>query len=350
MTEYSTSISSKEKMQMLGNMSTMLKAGIPILEAVNSLLDEAKGNQKKILEVMVADLQAGTLIHESFAKYPHTFNKVTVNLVKAAEEAGTLEVALKDAKETLQKEMEFEDKVRSAMMYPAFVLAVFIGVMLTMLIVVMPRIAQVFTRLRMDLPLATRVLIGASNALINHSVISISVTAVVVILLIVLYKFQKRALTNAMFSVPGISGLVRQVDLTRFSRSMTLLLGSGLPIVSALELAEDVVVKKDLRDLLKESREKISAGKRFSEGLYSNRKLVPGIVIKLIEVGERTGTLNESMKDITEMLDYEVTKNLRSATTLLEPIMLVFVGLAVGAMMLSIIGPIYGLISNVSVR
>ncbi len=259
--KYSTSLSNTEKMQMMGNLGTMLKAGIPILEAVDSLLQEAKGNQRTILEVTKADLQAGTLINDSFSKFPNAFNKVTVNLLKAAEEAGTLEMALQDAKDSLQKEMEFEDKIRSALLYPSFVMVIFIGVMLMMLIVVMPRISQVFGRLQMKLPLATRILIGSSDLLLKQTPLVIGVLVLIIAFLVAFYHFNRRALVNLLFSVPGISSLIRQVDLTRFARSMSLLLGSGLPIVAALELAEDVIVKSDLQKLVRQSREKISAGK-----------------------------------------------------------------------------------------
>jgi type IV pilus assembly protein PilC len=347
---YSIRISAKEKMQLMGNLSTMLRAGIPILEAVDSLLEESKGNQQKVLETMKADLQAGTLIHQSFAKYSNSFDKVTVNLIKAAEEAGTLEVALKDVQKGIRKEMEFADKVKSALMYPIFVLVIFVGMIITMLVVVMPRISQVFTRLNMDLPLVTRIMIRASDTLMDNTLLVIGITLFIIISLSVFYKYKRRFVTNLLFSLPVISGMVRQIDLTKFARSMSLLLESGLPIVSALELAEDVVVKNDLHNLLVEARQKVGAGKRFSECLRSDKKLVPGMVIKIIEVGERTGSLDQSMKDITEMLDYEVTKSLREATAMLEPIMLVFVGISIGSIMITIIGPIYGLISSVNIR
>ncbi len=345
-----TRMSNKEKVQMFGSLSTMLRAGIPILQALTTLAEEAKHNQKKILDVMIADLQGGIMVNESFSKFPNTFNKVTVNLIKAAEEAGTLEIALKDAKDSLQKEMEFEDKVKSALTYPAFVMMIFVGVMIMMLVFVMPRISQVFSRLKMELPITTKIMIGSSNFLMKHTIEVVVGTVVIVALLVTLYKLKRSFFTGLLSALPGISGLMSLINLTRFARSMTLLLGSGIPIVGALELSEDVITQPDLKKLLHQAREKVAGGKRFSEGLASHRKIIPGIVIKLIEVGEQTGTLHESMKDITEMLDYEVTKKLHSTTTLLEPVMLVFVALAVGGMMLSIIGPMYGLISNVTGR
>ena len=341
-------ISAKDRMQLMGNISTMLKAGIPILEVIESLLEEIKGPTQKVLQTIKADLQAGRMIHESLAKYPASFNKVTISLIKAAEEAGNLEVALKDVQDGIKSEMEFTDKIKSAMVYPIFVLLVFVGVLVMMLVVVMPKVSQVFGRLNMKLPLATKLLIAASDAVTGHYMIAIGIVVGLIVFFALFFKYKRNMLANLLFSLPVLAKMVRQIDLTRFARNMSLLLGSGLPIVTALDLAEDVIVKKDLFQLVVAARGKITSGMTLAEGLRSPNHLISGIVIKLIDVGERTGTLQQAMKDVTEMLDYEVSKSIKTATTLLEPIMLVFVGITVGGMMMSIIAPMYGMISSVS--
>ena len=341
-------ISTGEKITLISNLSTMLAAGIPILEAVTSLLEESKGSSKFVLEVLKEDLLAGNHVHASFIKFPHVFDKVTVNIIKASEETGTLEVTLKDIKKNLQQEMEFMDKVKAAMTYPILVVLVFVGVLGVMLVVVMPKISTVFTRLRVDLPLPTRVLIWASNTLTNSAPMILVGFIAIMIMAIVLYRAKREVLFRMIFALPVVSGLIRQIDLTRFSRSLYLLLSSGLPIATSLELAQDVVLKKDVGDLLSKAREMVISGKPFSEGLRSSKKkLIPGMMIKLIEVGEKSGTLDKSLQDISENLDYQVTKSLKTVTALLEPLMLVGVGVGVGLMMLAIIAPIYGLISQV---
>lgn len=341
-------LSANEKITLISNLSTMLAAGIPILEAVSSLLEESKGQSRFVLETLRDDLLAGNHVHASFVKFPHVFNRVTVNIIKASEETGTLEITLKDIKKNLQQEMEFMDKVKAAMTYPILVMAVFGGVLATILVVVMPKIAVVFTRLRVDLPLPTRILIGLSDLVTKSTPYFIIGGLALLVMLVVLYRTQRQVLFRIIFALPLVSDLIRQIDLTRFSRSLFLLLSSGLPIATALELAEDVVLRKDVGDLLKKAREMVVSGKPFSEGLRSSKKkLVPGMMIKLIEVGEKSGTLDKSLEDISENLDYNVTKSLKTVTALLEPLMLVGVGIGVGIMMLAIIAPIYGLISQV---
>lgn len=343
----SLSLNGKDKISLISNLSTMLGAGIPILEAVDSLIEESKGNYKKILDVLREDLKAGNHVYASFSRFPNVFNKVTINLIKASEEAGTLETTLKDIKANIEEEMEFSDKVKGAMIYPAFVMGVFVAVFLTILLFVVPKVSQVFSRLNVPLPLPTKIMLTVSSFLLTQYIFVIIAVIVLGILLYFFYKTQRSILYSILFSLPVVSGLVKEIDLTRFCRSLGLLLNAGLPIGTALELAQDVVVKKEVSDLIKKSREMVVSGKEFSEGLRMKKGVFPGMMIKLIEVGEKSGTLAASMQDISIHLDYQVTKSLKNATALLEPIMLVFVGIGVGGMMVSIIAPIYGLIGQV---
>lgn len=340
-------VSSEEKIGLISNTATMLQAGIPIADTVAALLEEAKGNQRKILLTLQEDITAGKQISDSFARFPYVFDKVTVNLLKAAEEAGTLEATLKDLQKNILQEREFSDKVKSAMFYPLIVMVIFVGVMLSMLLVVIPRISQVFSRLNVELPLPTKILIFASNLLIHQWLWVSSIMALLIAVFVILFNTKREIVLRALFSLPGVSKLVTQIDITRFSRSLNLLLASGIPITTSLELAQEVILKKEVSDLVAKAREQAQAGHPFSAGLRSPKNLIPSMMIKLMEVGERSGTLEEAMLNVSEYMDYTVSKSIKKITALLEPIMLVLVGLAVGGMMLSIIAPIYGLISQV---
>ena len=344
------SIKGSEKIGLISNLATMLSAGIPILEVVNSLLEDAKGNPKRILEQLKADLMQGKHVSTSFEQFPGVFDAVTVNVIKASEEAGTLDITLRDVKQTLTKEMEFTDKIRSALVYPAFISLVFGGVLLLILIVVVPKIATVFSRLRTELPLPTRLLIFFSNALLHNTVWVIGGFGVLGIGAYVLFKLKRSIVFDLLFSLPLVSQLVKEIDLTRFSRSLYLLLSSGLPIIAALELTSRVVITAETARIIRTSRDMVAAGKTLSEGFRLTRGYFPTIMIKLMESGEKTGTLDRSMQDISEYFDYQVTNTLKTLTALLEPIMLVLVGIVIGGMMLAIIAPIYGLIGQVGQR
>jgi type II secretory pathway component PulF len=280
-------------------------------------------------------------------KFPKIFDKVTVNIVKASEEAGTLNVTLNDIVTIIRKDSEFGDKVKSAMVYPIFILGVFVAVFLMILVVVVPKISTVFKRMDMELPLPTQILIFMSDALLNNTILLVLIMALFVFFFIVLYKKNKRLVMGVFFSLPIISLLAREIDLTRFTRSLYLLLSAGIPITSALELCQDIVSKKEVATAIIHAKESVIAGKKISDGMKDYKKIIPNVLIKIIEAGERTGSLDKSMQDCSDYLEYQVANSLKLVTTLIEPIMLVFVGLAIGGMMLSIIAPIYQMIGQV---
>ncbi|MDE2588240.1 MAG: type II secretion system F family protein, partial [Patescibacteria group bacterium] len=292
----------------------------------------------------------GKPLYSSFARFPNIFDKVSVNIVKASEEAGTLDVVLKDMRLQVQKDMEFIDKVKSALTYPIVIFFVFMAVMLLILIVVIPKIGTVFKSLRVSLPLPTQILIFMSDVITKNTLSFVLITVAVISGIIVFYKMKRSLVLHMLYSLPLVSTLIKQIDLTRFSRSMYLLLTSGITITSALDLAEDVVLRRDIAQSIAFAQETILSGKKLSEAFKKKKSIFPGIIIKIIEAGEKTGTLDKSMQDIAEYMDYQVSSTLKTVTTILEPLMLVVVGILVGGMMMSIIAPIYGLISQVGGR
>lgn len=343
-------ISNSEKLGLVSNLATMLSAGIPILEVVDSLLEDAKGNQRKLLESLKLDLAQGNHVADAFGKFPKIFDKITVNLIKASEEAGTLDVTLTDLKTSIKKDAEFGDKIKSAMTYPVLIFFVFVGVLFMILIVVVPKISSVFSRLNVPLPLPTKILIAMSKFLTEYTIFAILAFILLGVGGFFFYREKKKDFLYLLFKLPLVSSLAQQIDLTRFSRSLYLLLNAGIPIASALELSEEVVLKREVAHAIAHSKAVVLAGSKLSDGLKNAKNVFPNIMIKITEAGEKSGSLDKSMQDVSEYLDYQVDKTLKTLTTLLEPIMLIVVGVLVGGMMLSIIAPIYGLIGQVSAR
>jgi type II secretory pathway component PulF len=341
-------ISTSEKLGLISNLATMLSAGIAILEVVDSLLEDAKGNQRKLLESLKSDLSQGSHVSDALAKFPNIFDKISVNLIKASEEAGTLDVTLTDLKSSIKKDAEFMDKIKGALTYPVLILFVFVGVLTMILIVVIPKISSVFLRLNVTLPLPTKILIAMSQILTQYTVFVALGIVIIGVVGFFFYREKKRTFLHLLFMLPLISTLAQQIDLTRFSRSLYLLLNAGIPITSALDLAQEVVLKREVAAAITHCKEVVLAGSELSDGLKDAKSIFPNIMIKITEAGEKSGSLDKSMEDVSEFLDYQVEKTLTTLTTLLEPIMLIFVGVLVGGMMLSIIAPIYGLIGQVS--
>ena len=340
-------ITNKDKVTLISNLYTMLSSGIAILETIDSLLEDSKGNMKKLLTTLREDLVQGQHMGVSFAKFPRVFDKVTVNIIKASEEAGRLENALKDVKESIKKDIEFNNKIKGALIYPIFILGVFVAVFLMILIVVVPKISVVFGNLNVPLPVPTKIMIFLSDSLLTYTMPIILGFALIVFIFRYLYKKNRLIFIRILISLPVISHLAEEIDLTKFTRSLYLLLAAGIPITTALELTQDVVVKKKIQVAILHAKNVVFSGKKLSEGLKDHKKSIPSIMIKIIEAGERTGTLDKSMQDAAEYLDYEVSNSLKTVTALIEPIMLVGVGIGVGGMMMAIIGPIYGLIGQI---
>lgn len=345
---YTLSMNSNEKLNFFSNFSTLLGAGISILEAVDSLRSDAKGPTKKILDTMHEDLLSGKNVSVSFSRFPKVFSPVMVSVMKAAEEGGNLAVTLKDLRKQLMKEIEFRDKVRSALMYPAVVVVVMLGIFLLILVEAIPRIATVFTNLHMQLPLPTRILISLSNILLHDTLFVVGGTIILISILLLLIKKRPAWALSIFYKLPIVSDLILQIDLTQFSRNVSLLLHSGVTITSALELSSSSVVRPDVAHAIAYAHARVSSGEDLSSALKKYKRLFPSVMVKIIEAGEQTGTLDTSLQDICEFLEYKVTNSLKTLTTLLEPILLVVVGIVVGSLMLSIIGPIYNLIGQVS--
>lgn len=344
------SLSDNEKLGLISNLATMLTAGIPILEVVDSLLEDSKGNLKIILTTMRDDMTEGKHVYTSFSKFPNTFSKVTVNLIKASEEAGTLDITLKDLKASIKKDTEFKDKIKSALTYPVIIFMVFLGVFIMILTFVVPKISSVFMRLKVDLPLPTKVMIYLSDLILHYTVPLLAGLVFFSVIMVIVLRANRQLFTSFLSSLPVVSSLIKDIDLARFSRGLFLLLNSGIPITSALELSQEIVMRKDVRNSIMHAKEVVLSGKKISEGFRDKKHVIPSIVIKITEAGEKTGSLDKSMQDISEFMDYEVENRLRAVTTLMEPIMLVFVGVLIGGMMMAIIAPIYGLISQVGSR
>lgn len=341
------SLSNDEKLVLVGNLGTMLSSGISIIESVESLAEDAKGNLLAILHTLKADLEQGLQVYESLGQFPRVFDPVTISIIKAAEESGTLDKVLKDLRDTLIKDMEFRDKIKGAMMYPMFILFIFFFVLVGMLYGIIPKIGGVFKSLRIPLPFVTKVLIAMSDFLVNNTLITIIGAMLIIGSLLLIYKIKKKLILKVLFGFPIISTLVRDIDLTRFTRSMSLLLLSGIPITSAIELSKDVVVKPQVKDAIEDGYQAVLQGGKFSSGIGRKGKLFPGILRKMIEVGEKSGSLDKSLQDASDFLDYQTSKKIKEMTTLLEPLMLVMVAVLVGGMMLAIVAPIYGLISSI---
>lgn len=343
-------ISREDKIVFVSNLSVMLTSGIPLFDAIVSLIETSTGSKKKFLEIIKKDLNQGQPLSFSLAKFPDSFDAMAIHVIKNAEESGTLKQALKDYAITLKKDAEFLQKVEAALLYPVMVFIVFISVLLLMLLFVVPRIEEVFSHLPVVLPLPTKILMAISHFLTSYSYIVVGAILFILLLFIYLYQQQKRFVLDIFFSLPVLKNLSIAIDLNRFSRTMELLLGAGVPIVESLSIAKNVVFRKDIERIIIHTTHTVDSGKKVSEGLQTKEKLIPQIMIRMVEAGEKSGSLPKTMQDLAEYFENQTSNYLKSFVTLLEPTVLLFVGILVGLMLFAVVAPIYNLIGQLSNR
>ena len=250
----------------------------------------------------------------------------------------------------MKKDIEFVGKVKSALIYPMLVFIVLLAVVILNLFFVIPRVATVFEKLKVPTPLPTKILIETSKVVTQNTILIIAGIIILAIFVYFIFKVKKQLFLNILFSLPGISKLMFEIDLTRFTRVMSLLLKSGLPIDNCLELSTHLVLKKQVQDIVANSLKQVTSGKNIAEGLKLYPKIIPNFMIRVVEAGEKSGTLEKSFEELSEQFDSRVSTRLKTLTTLIEPLLLLIVGVMVGAIMLAIIAPIYKLIGNINPR
>lgn len=338
----------KDKLALFTDMSTMLTAGIPIMEIIESLSHDTKGDMRVILGTLHRSLVNGEPLSQGMAAFPRTFDPVTLNTMRAAETGGTLEETLQDIVRTLKKELEFSGTIHTAMIYPAFIGVLFLGIILLMLTFVIPRISEVFTSLHVAMPPATRLMIAMSSFFVVNW-ITVTAAALVAFASISLFiKSNSRAIVRALLNMPGLRRLGINIDLARMTRSFALLIRAGIPLDEALVLSKRVVRKPQILRAIEHMQHNIDAGRSLGSNLREMQHVIPPIMARSIETAESSGTLEQTMQNLAEYFDEQVNASLKAATALMEPVIIVVIGMMVGALMITIIAPIYNMISQIS--
>jgi type IV pilus assembly protein PilC len=340
-----------EKISFARNLATMVRAGLSISESMDILAQDADNPKfKKILEESKYGLESGKTLSSSLAKYPDVFDNSFVNMVKAGEVSGKLVDSLEQISLKLQQDYDLISKVKSAMMYPAVIFCALILVGLTMLIFVVPRIATVFERLRVAIPLPTKILLFMSDIFVAKPLISYPIILILIISAIFFFKSSsgKKTLLYIAHHIPVIKKLANQLDLARFNHAFSLLLKSGLPVVESLDISADVLSNEKVKIAIKGFKKQITEGGTLANSFRSEGKYFPTIMVRMISVGEKTGKLDEILEELAIFYRKETEQSLQTISNLIEPILMFVIGVGIGAMVLAIIGPMYSIVQQLS--
>lgn len=330
-------------------LSTMIKAGLPLAEAVEIMGQEVTNRKmRRILRDLQYSLQRGQKLSSVFARYPDTFDSVFLTLTRAGEESGTLEQSFEYLATQLMSSYELSQKVKGALLYPAVIISAMIGVGILMITFVLPRISKVFLRLNVKLPFATKLLLNVSTILGENYFLVLAVIFILLILTIVLLRLRKtrRLLLRLISKLPIISHLFNQLDLARFSRTLSTLLKSGVPILESIRVSVNLLTQHKFVSLGSTFEEEIQKGHSLSDAISTGEGIFPGLMTQTIRAGEKSGSLEMVLEELAQFYEKEVEHTLKSITSILEPVLMLIIGVAVGAMVISIIAPIYSIIGN----
>lgn len=343
-------VSTKSVVVLSRQLATLFEAQVSALRIFRLLSAEAESPLLgKALTEVADDLQAGSSISKAMAKHPKIFSEFYVNMVRSGEESGKLDEVFVFLAEYLDRTYEVNSKARNALIYPAFVIFTFVVVMALMLTVVIPKISTILTESGQAIPIYTQVVIGMSRFLVDYG-------PFILVALIIggffLYRFTKTptgklSLDDAKTKVPFAKNLYQKLYLSRISDNMNTMLVSGIPMVRALELTAGVVGNEVYKKALEEATESVKGGKSVSDAL-SDKKMIPGIMIQMIKVGEESGELGKILKTLSVFYSREVVNAVDTLVDLIEPAMIVLLGLGVGFLLASVLIPIYNISSNIS--
>jgi type IV pilus assembly protein PilC len=328
-------------------MATMIDAGLPLVQSLDILAQQEEDETfQDIIKTIKNEVEAGATLAAALQKHPRVFDDMYVNLVVAAEEAGTLDVILSRLATHIEKMEELKKKIRSAMVYPAMIVTVAIGVTIVLMVFVVPVFEKLFAGIGSTLPLPTRVVIAVSNIFKSYLPIVIAIVVALVIILQRYYKTEngKRRIDDLMLKLPIFGELIRKVAIARFARTLGTLVSSGVPILESLNIVAGAAGNKVVEEAILKGRISISEGQTISEPL-SQSGVFPVMVTQMISVGETTGSLELMLNKVADFYESEVDTAVATLSSMLEPVLMIFLGVIVGGLVIAMYLPIFKMAS-----
>ena len=344
-------VSLLEKIIAIKYLLLIIKAGLTLSAGFRILAREARGYFKEVVETILGRMEQGQSLANGLEKFPHVFSPIFLNLVKIGEKSGTLEKTLSYLAKHLEKTMALRKKIRGAMIYPIFVLIIAVGVGFSVAIFILPKLTRVFSSLDIELPASTKFLLYLARIFENYGLwIVLGVLILIGVLVwIGRQKFAKPFFHKLSLKLPLIGSISRNHNLAIFTRTLGILLKSGLPIKDSLKITSESTGNFVYRTYVKSLTSHIERGETLSSGL-KDQFLFPRIATQIIDIGEKTGSLEESLLYLAEFYEREVGDATENLSTALEPILLIIIGGGVAFVALSIITPIYQITAGMGIK
>ena len=343
-------VSNKDVVVLSRQIATLFEAQVSALKAFSMLAANAENKllSRKLTEVG-DDLQAGVSISGALAKHPDMFSNFYINMVKVGEETGKLNKIFLHLASYLDRQYSLTSKTRNALIYPVFIVFTFFVVMSLMFVVVIPKLSSIILDSGQEVPVYTKIIIGMSNFFVHYGFLVIIFLILLGIWFWRLSSTEKGKiyLDRTRLSIPLVGNLYKKLYLSRISDNMDTMLSSGVPIVRSIDITSDVVGSRVYQEILKDAADSVKSGLALSAAFERHPDQIPGIMVQMVKVGEETGSLGAILKNLTEFYKREVDDAVDTLVGMIEPVMIVVLGLGVGLLLVSVLMPIYNLAGGI---
>ncbi|OSS41902.1 Type 4 fimbrial assembly protein PilC [Desulfurella amilsii] len=334
----------KDIMIMTKQLSIMLNAGIPIVSAFNILIEQIKNPKlKKIIRNIKENIEAGSSFSNALREHKDIFSDLYINMVESGEASGNLDVVLQRLVITMEKDLELKRKLKGALIYPTMVSIVAVGVIALILTFVIPTFSKMYADSGMQLPLLTRMVIGASNFLRDYIIIILLIIAIIIGAFVIAKKKSIKFRTyidSVLLKLPLLGTLILKTSIARFSSILSMLTSGGVSILEAIDIGAKTSGNLIIENALNKVKESVKEGSNLSEPI-SKAGIFPDMVSQMISVGEETGKLEDMLVKVSQYYEEEVDNSVKNLTTMLEPIIIVFLGVIVGTLVIAMYLPIF---------
>ncbi|MEK7588619.1 MAG: type II secretion system F family protein [Patescibacteria group bacterium] len=332
------------------NLSGMIKAGLSLSRALAVLEKQTKNDTlNKILAALILEISSGGTLSSGLNKFPKVFSKLFVSMSRAGEESGNLANSLSEVGLILEKSNNLTKKVKGALIYPGVIISAMIVVGVLMFAFIVPTLAKTFKELNVELPASTRVVIGLGDFFSNNLILTFVILIAAGIGLVSFFRapFMAKYIDYTIIRLPMLGAMVKEINTARTARTMSSLLLSGVSITRAIEITEDVVQNIYYKKILNQAKESVEKGAPFSQAFSESQGLYPVMMTEMIQVGEETGKLSDMLLQIATFYEEEVENKTKNLSTIIEPVLMVFVGVGVGFFAMSMITPLYSILDKI---
>jgi type IV pilus assembly protein PilC len=342
-------VSAQSKLFFIQHLGVMVRASLSLHDALVTLAEEMENPFfRRVITAIASSVDRGDALAASMARFPRVFSDMFVNMVRAGEKSGKLDEVLRELHLELAKDHTLRSKIRGALLYPSVIVVVMIGIFIFMMTVVLPRLISIFDTINVELPLATRIVIGISRFSSDHGIL-VAVTVLGSIALTVFFGRRptgKAFIHRLMLHAPVMGTLVRKINCARFTRTLSSLLKTDIPFSQALTITGKVLGNVHYQAAVARFAESVKQGTTLEALLRSEPKLFPPLVRQMTSVGEKTGTLDAILSTVADFYEEDIANTMDHLPALIEPILIVVLGVGVGGLAVAIIMPMYSLAQN----